>query len=420
MKKLLFTSAAFLASAFLFAAPAQLTVKSGEKPVTAGWADMGSLSYASKNVIVIDDSTYSSPEAKRKAFTNAIASGSVSSSSINDKAALILVYGTVDLSDGKVSDKDHSYFDEFDSATHKRKHGDFMYDIGSNKTIIGARAAKVAYGGLRIKARDGVLKNVIIQNISFWDAHGSTEYDTKVPEYSSKKASADQLVIEGTEDKSTKARYTHIPENIWIDHCSFSDGVCVDLDRNFNHDGALDIKCGKNVTVSFCEFTNHDKVTLSGSSDKFITPDEREVTFHDNYYHGCVQRMPRTRGGYFHLYNNVFDEIGTKNNSGASLGPGVGAQFIVENNYFGKHAGYILRASDNSKPGTPSFYKIYVSGNKPELNGNNAENFLSHKVNEKPWKIPYNYVLKSADEAKTGVVSEAGSGAKVILDGKEL
>ncbi|MBR4323334.1 MAG: hypothetical protein IKP70_13025 [Treponema sp.] len=271
MKKLLFTSAAFFASAFLFAAPAQLTVKSGEKPVTAGWADMGSLSYASKNVIVIDDSTYSSPEAKRKAFTNAIASGSVSSSSINDKAALILVYGTVDLSDGKVSDKDHSYFDEFDSATHKRKHGDFMYDIGSNKTIIGARAAKVAYGGLRIKARDGVLKNVIIQNISFWDAHGSTEYDTKVPEYSSKKASADQLVIEGTEDKSTKARYIHIPENIWIDHCSFSDGVCVDLDRNFNHDGALDIKCGKNVTVSFCEFTNHDKVTLSGSSDKFIT-----------------------------------------------------------------------------------------------------------------------------------------------------
>ena len=323
------------------------------------------------------------------------------------------------MSDGNVSDTDHSYFDQFDPETHQRLHKDFMYDIGANKTIIGASDAKVAYGGLRIKAReDFIAKNVIIRNISFWDAHGSTEYDTSVPQYAGKKASADQLVIEGIEDKTTKARYLFLPENIWIDHCSFSDGVCVDLDRNYNHDGALDIKCAKNVTVSYCEFTNHDKVTLSGSSDKFITPDEREVTFHNNYYHGCVQRMPRTRGGYFHLYNNVYEDIGTSKNSGASLGPGVGAQFIVENNFFGKHAGKILRASDSSEEGTPSFYKIYANGNNPELSASNTEGFTAHKLSEKPWKVPYKYSLKSADEAKQTVVTEAGSGASVILDGK--
>lgn len=418
MKKILCIGAALLAS-LAFAEPSQININTKEKPVTNGWADMGEIRYAAENIIIISDATYSSAEKKLKAFTNAIASGSTSSSSVNDKEALIILSGTVDLSGGKVNDKDHSYFDEFDPQTHKRMHNDFMYDIGSNKTIIGVNNAKVAYGGLRIRAKEEFeAKNVIIRNINFWDAHGSTEYDTRVSQYSSKKASADQLVIEGGEDKSTKSRYLYIPENIWIDHCSFSDGLCVDLDRNYNHDGALDVKCAKNVTISFCEFTNHDKVTLSGSSDKFTDPAEREITFHDNYYHGCVQRMPRTRGGYFHLYNNVFDNIGTKNNSGASLGPGVGAQFIVENNFFGKHAGYILRANDNSKPGSPTFYKIYANGNEPELNGSNAEGFTSHKLDQKPWKVPYKYTLKTAAEAKSSVVKEAGAGASVIIDGK--
>ena len=420
MKKSVLGFGAFLVSAFVFAAPSQINIKTSEKPVTNGWADMGALSYVSENVIVIDDASYSSAKSKLTAFTNAIASGSVKSSELTSKPALIILSGTVDLSGGKVSDSDHSYFDKFDPNTHKRINKDFMYDIGSNKTIIGVNAAKVAYGGLRIRAReDFKAKNVIIRNINFWDAHGSTEYDTKIPEYSEKKASADQLVIEGIEDKTTKARYLHIPEDIWIDHCTFSDGICVDLDRNFNHDGALDIKCAKNVTISFCEFTNHDKVTLSGSSDKFTKPEEREVTFHDNYYHGCVQRMPRTRGGYFHLYNNVFDNIGTSRNSGASLGPGKGAQFIVENNFFGKHAGKILNANDNSKADEASFYKIYAKGNQPELDGKNSDGFTNHKVEEKPWQPKYKYALKSAEEAKNSVVNEAGAGAEILIDGKK-
>lgn len=420
MKKALSLLGAFFLSSLVFSAPAKISVKTSEKPVTNGWADVGSLSYASGNVIIINDATYSSPERKLNAFKNAIASGSVGNSSVNDKPALIILSGTVDLSGGKVSDSDHSYFDQFDSVSHKRLHEDFMYDIGSNKTIIGVNNAKVAYGGLRIRARENFkAKNVIIRNINFWDAHGSTEFDTKIPEYMEKKASADQLVIEGTEDKSTKSRYFYIPEDIWIDHCSFSDGLCVDLDRNYNHDGSLDIKCAKNVTISFCEFTNHDKVSLLGSSDKFTKPEEREVTFHDNYYHGCVQRLPRTRGGYFHLYNNVYDNIGTKNNSGASLGPGIGAQFIVENNFFGKHAGRILRANDRSKKTDSTFYKIYASGNKNELSEANSEGFAAHKVDEKPWTPQYHYNLKTADETKAFVVNEAGSGAAIEIDGAE-
>lgn len=415
MRKTLLSGAiALTAHALLLAAPAKLAVKGGASVTTNGWADIGRMAYADAGVIVIDDETYRTAADKRAAFTNAIASGSVDSSGLTDTPALIVLCGTVDLSDGAVSDSDHSYFNEFDPQTHKRLHKDFSYDIGSNKTIIGAREAKIAYGGLRIKAFEGQeKKNIIIRNISFWDAHGSTEYDTSIPEFADKKASADQLVIEATFPKDV---YTGIPvpENIWIDHCTFSDGVCVDLDRNYNHDGALDIKAGRNITVSYCEFTNHDKVTLSGSSDNFVEPGDREVTFHHNYYHGCVQRMPRTRGGYFHLYNNVFEDIGTARNSGASLGPGRGAQFIVEGNVFGKHAGPILNAADSSKPGEPTFYKIYVSGNTPEISAENSQGFEGHQVTSKPWPVPYKYKATSAGKAQASVKKEAGAGIKSV------
>ena len=417
MKKIGFVFTTFLFSAsFLLATPSPITIKRSEKPVTNGWADNGALSYATTNTIIISDEAYPSASEKLKAFTNAIASGSVRNSDLTNKPAFIILSGTVDLSNGKVSDSDHSYFDEFDPVTHQRKHKDFIYRIGSNKTIIGTKNAKIAYGGLKIKAEAEGCKNIIIRNITFWDAHGSTEYDTKITQYMEKKASADQLVIEGVEDKSTKSRYLYIPENIWIDHCTFSDGICIDLDRNYNHDGALDIKCAKNVTISHCEFTNHDKVTLSGSSDKFTDPSERSVTFHNNYYHGCVQRMPRTRAGYFHLYNNVYEDIGTKENSGASLGPGIGAQFIVENNFFGKHAGKILKSADSSKNGSETFYKIYASGNSPELSASNSEGFATHRVSKKPWEIPYKYTLQNAIKAHFDVIEQAGSGAEVSIE----
>lgn len=399
----------------------KIVVVSGAKVTTNGFADLGNLAYIdTKNVIVIDDANYKTAESKRKAFTNAIASGSISNSSITDTAALIILNGTVDLSDGKVSDSDHSYFDAFDPQTHKKVHKDFLYDIGSNKTIIGVNSAKVAYGGLRIKAGpDNKAENIIIQNIAFWDAHGSTDYDTSIPQYSDKKASADQLSVEGTYEKGIGTT-TFFPTNIWIDHCSFSDGKCVDLDRNFNHDGALDIRTAHNMTVSYCEFTNHDKVTLMGASDKFIAPEDRQVTFHHNYYHGTVQRMPRARGCEVHLYNNVYDKIGTSKNSGYSLGPGIGSQFVVESNYFGTHAGKILRYADKSKKGDATFSNLYVSGNSPELNDSNSEQFTLHHSETKPFEIGYAYTLDSVDDVKANVPNFAGPVQDITVNGEKF
>src|SRR5574344_1730736 len=333
------------------AAVCDIVVVPGASVTTNGWADMANsksgMSYPSTtNIIVINDTTYTTAKAKRTAFTNAIASGSVSSSSTTTTAALIILSGTVDLSDGVISDSDHSYFDLFDSSTHARTHGDIVYQIGSNKTIIGVNSAKVEFGGLQVKSTSSTTgQNIIIRNINFWDAHGSTEYDTSVSGYSSSKASIDQLGFEASFSSNVA---TYMPKNIWIDHCKFSDGTCSDLERNYHHDGSLDFKAAQNVTVSYCEFTNHDKVSLLAPGEAYTTATDREITFHHNYYHDAIQRMPRARGCEVHVYNNYYNTIGTSANAGYSLGPGIGSLFIVENTYFGTHQSYVMKYFDSS------------------------------------------------------------------------
>ena len=409
---------------------ADLIVTPGAKVTTYGWADMANsgagMSYPdTTNIIVIDDTTYPSATAKRTAFTNAIASGSVSSGSVNDTKAIIVLSGTVDLSDGKISDNDHSYFDAFNSTTHAREHGDIVYEIGSNKAIIGVKGAKVAFGGLQIYANKCARENIIIQNIDFWDAHGSTEKDTSSSGNSSSKASADNLVLEsnGTTTANDGTTYNYVPTNIWIDHCKFSDGTCSDLERNYNHDGSLDMKAGKNVTVSYCEFTNHDKVTLLAPNDNYADPTQRQITFHHNYYHDAIQRMPRSRGCQLHIYNNYYNKIGTSGNGGYSLGPGIGSQFIVESNYFGTHQYKILKYFDSSASTTAStFSKLYATGNTPELSdstsaidstektGATASNaYTTHKASSAPWTINYTYKADAASNLPTLIPAAAGT-----------
>ena len=353
----------------------------GASVTTYGWADVGSMAYPdTENIIYIGDdgykvgsgslSSYTTSQTKRVTFTNAIASGSVTSSKVGTTSAIIILSGTVDLSDGAISDTDHSYYDSFDSSTHARNHNDITYEIGSNKTIIGINTAKVAFGGLIIKAESNKPgSNIIIRNITFWDAHGSTEYDTSYK--TSSKASADNLALEGKQN-SAKTGYDYIPTNIWIDHCVFTDGTCSDLERNYNHDGSLDMKAGKNVTVSYCEFTNHDKVTLLAPSDNFTTPEERQITFHHNYYHGAVQRMPRSRGCQLHIYNNYYNDIGTSGNNGYALGPGIGSQYIVEGNYFGSFQNKIVQYADSSSSAT-TLSKFYQTNNSKTLTSSDVK-----------------------------------------------
>src|SRR5574344_66569 len=228
-----------------------LTVTKGASVVTGGWADAANTALGTtgmkypdtSNIIKIDDTTYTTAAAKRKAFTNAIASGSVTSSTVNDTAAIIIVSGTVDLSDGLVTDSDHSYFDAFYDANgnytgtlltggtetktggtaYMRVHSDISYGVGSNKTILGINSARVEFGGLTISAEWNVHRtNIIIRNIEFWDDHGSTEYNTDISTYSTSTASADRIGLTCNYDGNREAVWD--PQKVWIDHCAFSDG----------------------------------------------------------------------------------------------------------------------------------------------------------------------------------------------------
>lgn len=409
-----------------------INVVPGASVTTYGWADVGNMAYPNtKNIIYIGDdgykvgsgslTAYTASQTKRLTFTNAIASGSVSSATVNTTSAIIILSGTVDLSDGKISDTDHSYYDSFDSSTHKRKHEDITYEIGSNKTILGVNSAKIAFGGLKIYANKAKRENIIIRNIIFWDAHGSTEEDTSYNPKS--KASVDNLVLEcNSKDTVTDSNgfvtYKNVPTNIWIDHCVFTDGTCSDLERNFNHDGSLDMKAGKNVTVSYCEFTNHDKVTLLAPGDKYVDPEQRQITFHHNYYHDAVQRMPRSRGCQLHIYNNYYNAIGTSGNGGYALGPGIGSQYIVEGNYFGSFQQKIVQYADSSASKSAStLSKFYQKDNSKTLTSSDVKfdsaekvkDWSAHETSTAPWTITYDYKAESYSVLPELIPNAAGT-----------
>lgn len=401
----LFFALSILCGSFSNLFAEKLVIDLNKKPITNGFADVGDTKYITKKTVIIDDKTYPNPIKKRIAFTKAIASS----------ASTIILDGDVDLSDGKVTDDDHSYFDEFDTGSHKRKHDDFMYPIASNKTIIGRNNARIKFGGLSID--EG--KNIIIRNITFWDAHGSTEYSTEYKEES--KASADALVI-------WDRKSSIIPTNIWIDHCTFTDGKCDDMRRNFNHDGQIDICGAKNLTISYCEFTNHDKVMLVGSSDKMTVSKERQVTLHHNYFHHTTQRTPRSRGTQMHIYNNVYDDIGVEGNPGYLFGPGIASQYIVENNYIGSHRADIVSYFDKSDADDFTFSKFFQSGNSVEITDSDikwdgpekTKNFNLHFVSSKEemnWKIPYKYDMEDYQNAFDNVKANVGANQEVEIIG---
>ncbi len=382
-------------SAFSFETT-ELTASPGASVLTGGWADLANMAYMKADITLIDDATYPEAKKKREAFTRAISSS---------RPVFVVLSGDVDLSDGKISDTDHSYFDEF-SSSGERKHGDTVYEVGSNTTLIGINNARVMFGGLHINGK----KNIIIRNVTFYDAHGSTEKNTK--KFKNSKASIDAINVEGGSSA------------IWIDHCSFTDGTCIDLQRNFNHDGQLDFKDGKNITVSYCEFTNHDKVMLIRPGDSLTNPKEALITLHHNYFHGAIQRMPRSRGCQLHIYNNFYDQIGIPENSGSSLGPGVGSMYVVENNCFGRHQETIIKYYDSSASAkAKTFSKIYQSGNIPELKSatfdkvDKTKNFKAHLVTEKPFEIPYEYTLEDAASIKASLPAAAGANKKMTVEG---
>jgi pectate lyase len=129
--------------------------------------------------------------------------------------------------------------------------------------------------------------------------------------------------------------------NIWVDHCTFTDGRFPDREAPIGfhgehvqrHDGLLDIEDGSDfITVSDSRFADHDKAILIGSGDGRGDRDRGhlKVTFVRNLFTGIVQRGPRVRFGQVHVVNNVYQGRNTL----YALGVGVESAIFSERNVF--------------------------------------------------------------------------------------
>lgn len=176
--------------------------------------------------------------------------------------------------------------------------------VYSNKTLLGSTPqAMIRFGGLEILGN-----NVIIQNLAIGDFYDG--------DWSGTTHSTDCMTIYGV--------------NVWVDHCWLWAGA----------DGLLDVRSGNGsiadyITISNTKFSDHNKVTLIGSSnDDSECRDHLRVTFHHCWYDGTVdkglnQRNPRVRFGDVHIFNNYFEEIDSY-----CVAARYESDVVVESNYF--------------------------------------------------------------------------------------
>jgi pectate lyase len=186
----------------------------------------------------------------------------------------------------------------------------------SNVTIEGVDGSSANFG-LAIKAD---AKNIIIRNMTIGLLPGSI----------------DAIGIEGQSGK--------FPGYVWIDHNTlFSSTKECSGAGDLEFDGLIDSKAGAHhITYSYNHIHDHQKVGLIGSSDSDAS--DRYITFHHNVYQNVKSRLPLQRGGYTHLYNNLYSGVLT---SGANIR--MGGYSLIEANYF-ENAQNPVTSRDSSMP----------------------------------------------------------------------
>lgn len=172
-----------------------------------------------------------------------------------------------------------------------------MTCVRSNKTILGVgNDAKIYGSGLSIYSGNGEdnpqessVNNIIIQNLTF------------------QAAPDDAINIQGGS------------HHIWVDHCTFTDGPNGPLS---DVDGQLDFKRGSDyLTVSYCLFTKHKKMSLIGHSNKVGDIDRGflRATYDHNFFNDlggtASSRHPRVRFGIVHVLNCFIQGVGKDRNT---------------------------------------------------------------------------------------------------------
>ncbi|MEY4416067.1 MAG: hypothetical protein RIQ53_3360 [Pseudomonadota bacterium] len=280
-----------------------------------------------------------------------------------------------------------------------------MVAVPSNTTLIGVTAdAGLRHGGLLLDKSE----NVIIRHLRFEDAHDLfPAWDPKDGPDGEWNSEYDTVSLRGA-------------QQVWVDHCSFSDGQRPDaaepvwLGRRVQrHDGLLDITLGSSyVTVSWNHFRAHDKTSLVGGSDSLKSDDGKlKVSFHHNWWDGVGQRTPRVRYGEVHHYNNLHT-VPADAKYVYSIGVGVGSRIVSQANVFETPAsvpttqlvrlwkGETFSDADSLHNGAPVDLHAALQAANPQAK-------LSREVGWQPW---LNAGLQPAAGVAAAVRAGAGAG----------
>jgi pectate lyase len=221
--------------------------------------------------------------------------------------------------------------------------------------------------------------------------------------------------------------------NIWIDHCTFSDGDHLDAQEPapFNgkhvqrHDGLVDIEDGSDdITLSYNVFRMHDKTTLIGSTgggtmgqENFETGKEN-ITFAGNLWDASVQRDPLARWGHYHLFDNLYRGDTSAPNYPVSyfIGMGTKSSILSESNVFDVMGGATLTSALQQRAVTSSggteFHDVgSFWGDAPFTNFDAIARTRGVAGNTISWTVPYTYQKgQTAAGVRQYVLANAGAG----------
>lgn len=177
--------------------------------------------------------------------------------------------------------------------------------------------ASEAYRNSGLIGIDGC-ENIIIQNIAF---EGPGPIDV---------GGADLLTISGGS------------QHIWVDHCSFTDG----MDGNFDINSRSDF-----ITVSWCIFQYTDKAydhkasnLIASSKHPSQGVDNLNVTYaYCVWGEGCEARMPAARFGTVHVLNCLYDCAG---NGAPAILASYESELLIEGCYFSRGVKKIFDSED--------------------------------------------------------------------------
>jgi pectate lyase len=203
--------------------------------------------------------------------------------------------------------------------------------------------------------------------------------------------------------------------NVWIDHnelFAVNNECKGSPDGDLTFESAIDIKkSSQNITVSYNLIRDSKKVGLDGSSSSDIAGG-RKITFHHNIYRNVNARLPLQRGGWTHMYNNLYDGI---TDSGINVRQQGYA--LIESNWFqnaknpvtcrydSSNCGYWdLRNNNVRNPGDFATYNITWSsgGTVDATNWTTTQPF--------PISIPYSYSPVTPQCVKDKLAQYAGVG----------